>query len=52
MFSQENTHGYTDAELQALNAEWNAIVEAENLERETDEYYQREKQFNDEVSRR
>jgi hypothetical protein len=50
--TEENTQGYTESELQALNAEWDAIVAVEGLEPETDEYYQREKQFHDEVSRR
>ena len=52
MFDQETTHGYTDAELDALNAEWDTIVEADDLEPGTDDYAHRESQFADEVSRR
>ena len=52
MFSEENTEGYTAEELTLLNAEWEEIVRAEQLEPDTDEYYQREKQFSDDVSRR
>lgn len=51
-FLQENTTGYSDAELATLNAEWAEIVEAEGLEPDTGEYIDREKQFADEVSRR
>ena len=51
-FTQENTTGYTDAELAALNAEWAEIVTAEGLEPETGEYIDRQKQHADEVSRR
>ena len=52
LFRQDNTRGYTDAELFALNAEWQAIVDCDNLEPGTDEYHHRAKQFADEVSRR
>ena len=52
MFTQENTTGYTDAELDVLNTEWKEIVDIEGLELGSDEYYQREKQHADEVSRR
>ncbi len=51
-FTQENTTGYTDAELAELNAEWQQIIEREGLQPDSDEYYQREKQFQDEVARR
>ncbi len=51
-FTSDNTNGYTDAELDTLNAEWDAIVEAEGLEEYTDEYNEREKQHSDAVSRR
>jgi len=51
-FTAENTTGYTDTELDTLNAEWAAIVKAERLSPESDEYYQREKQFQDDVSKR
>ena len=32
LFRDDNTADYTPAELTALNAEWETIVEAENLE--------------------
>jgi hypothetical protein len=48
-FTHENTSGYSDDELDALNREWLAIVESEHLEPETDEFYQRQKAFNDSV---
>ena len=51
-FRLDNTTGYTQAELDCLNAEWDAIVEAENLLDDADEFYVREKQFQDAVSRR
>ena len=51
-FTHENTVGYTDSELAAINAEWEEIVEREGLTPETDEYYQRQSQFCDEISRR
>ena len=52
MFTAENTLGYTDNELDALNAEWERIVESESLVMESDDYYQRQKQFADEVAKR
>lgn len=51
-FTQESTRGYSDDELDALNTEWDEIVRAEGLQPETDEYYAREKEFCDQVSRR
>ena len=51
-FTRENTIGYTANQLESLNIEWAAIVQDDELEPETDEYYQREKQFSDEVSNR
>jgi hypothetical protein len=50
MFTQENTDGYTDSELAALNAELSERLG--NLEPGSDEYQQVGKSFNDEVSRR
>ena len=50
-WTQENTDGYTDAELDSLNTEWDAIVQAKGLESDADEWYARESQFQDEVSR-
>lgn len=50
MFTQENTDGYTDQELDALNAE--LVERLDGIEVGSDEYYDEEKRFNDEVSRR
>ena len=50
MFTQQNTEGYTDQELHALNAELEKKLAG--LEPGTDEYYDAEKAFNDEVARR
>ena len=41
MFRQENTDGYSDAELDALNQEWATIVAAENLDPNADDYFAR-----------
>jgi len=50
MFTQQNTDGYTDKELDALNAELNDRLSG--LEPGSDEYQQAEKAFYDEVSKR
>lgn len=50
MFNQDNTAGYTDAELAALNAE--LAQRLEGLEQGTDAYDHAEKAFHDEVARR
>lgn len=50
MFTQENTDGYTDSELDALNEELSERLA--DLEPGSDEYQQVEKAFHDEVSRR
>lgn len=52
LFGSDNTTGYTDSERNALNMEWAGIVEEFDLETGSDEYYIRQKQFCDEVSRR
>ena len=52
LFRDDNTSGYTAEQLDALNTEWAAIVDAEILVPDTDEYHARAKQFADEVSRR
>lgn len=49
-FTQHITRGYTDAELQQMNAEWDRITEAENMEPRTDAYYTRQDQFIDAVN--
>jgi hypothetical protein len=51
-FTRENTTGYTDDQLDRLNLEWVAIIAAESLEPDSEEYYAREKQFHDGVARR
>lgn len=50
MFTTENTTGYTSEQLAALNAE--LAERLEGLEPGTDEYYQAEKAFADEVAAR
>jgi hypothetical protein len=50
MFTQQNTEGYTDQELDALNAELEERLA--DLDPSSDEYQQTEKAFYDEVSRR
>ena len=52
LFRTENTNGYTDAELELLNAEWSAIVEANDLEEYTDEYDIQAKEFSDRVAKK
>jgi hypothetical protein len=49
-FTQENTEGYTDIQLDALNAELDDRLNG--IEPYTDEWYQSQKSFSDEVSRR
>ena len=49
---QDNTEGYSQTEIDDLNREWESIVESEKLEPFTDEYYDREKQFADDVAKR
>ena len=51
LFRTENTEGYTDVELELLNAEWSAIVEAKNLEEYTEEYDIRAKEFSNTVAK-
>lgn len=52
MFTMDNTTGYTQAELDALNAEFAARLVAEGIEPGTDEAQAMEKAFADEVARR
>ena len=52
LFRADNTIGYTDAELELLNAEWSAIVEAKNLEEYTEKYDIQAKEFSDSVAKR
>jgi hypothetical protein len=50
MFNIYNTDGYTQEQLNDLNAEWKAS--AAELEQGTEEYDFQEKCFSDEVARR
>lgn len=50
MFTQQNTDGYTQSELDALNLE--LAERLTDLEPGSDEYQQAEKAFHDEVSKR
>ena len=52
LFTQQNTDDYTDAQIDALNAEWECIVTEKNLEPGTDEYDVQAKWFCDLVARR
>ena len=52
LFRTDNTEGYTQAQLDTLNAEWQERVEKLNLEEYTDEYDREAKRFDDEVARR
>ena len=51
-FRQDNTEGYTESQLEKLNDEWKNRVKKLHLEPGTDEYYQQEKAFSDDVARR
>jgi len=50
LFRQDNTDGYSDQELDALNAEWE--TRSTGLDPNSDEYQQTAKAFADEVGRR
>ena len=52
LFRADNTIGYTDAELELLNAEWSAIVEAKNLEEYTEKYDIQAKEFSNSVAKK
>lgn len=52
MFSTDNTEGYTVAQIEALNAEFAARLEAAGVEAGSDEAMEMEKAFADEVARR
>lgn len=51
-FTSENTTGYTQAELDALNAEFEARLEAAGVEHGSDEALEMAKAFSDEVAGR
>ena len=52
LFRADNTEGYNEAELAALNSEWHQRVEAEGLDLESDEWYAAAKAHADAVARR
>ena len=52
LFRADNTEGYNQAQLDALNAEWQERVEKLNLDEFTEEYDEQAKCFADEVARR
>ena len=49
-FTQDNTVGYTDAQLEQFNLE--LADRLDGLDPDTDEYQQAESNFSDEVARR
>lgn len=51
-FTMDNTSGYTQAELDALNAEFAARLAAAGIEPGSDEALDMENAFSDEVARR
>ena len=52
LFRTDNTEGYTQQELDALNTEWENRVKQFDLEEYTEEYDFQAKCFCDEVARR
>ena len=52
LFRDDNTEGYTQAELDALNKEWENKVAELELEENTSDYDEQAKWFCDEVSKR
>jgi hypothetical protein len=50
--NNQNTEGYTQQELDALNAEWEKIVNELGLESGTDDYYREAQAFADKVAQR
>jgi len=51
-FTEYNTEGYTQNELDAFNAEWEEKAEKRELEPGTEEYEFQLKCFQDEVAKR
>ena len=51
-FTEQNTTGYTEDQLNKINAEWNERAKNQGLEPHTDEYDFALKCFSDEISRR
>ena len=52
LFNEENTTYYTQEEREAINDEWDYIVETLGLEPGTEEYDQEAKAFCDAIARR
>lgn len=52
LFTKYNTDGYTNLQLDELNAEWGALADKDGLEEFTEEYNQKAKEFADEVGKR
>jgi len=52
LFRDDNTEGYTSAELDDLNAEWETLVEENGLDEFTEEYNIQASAFSDTISRR
>lgn len=50
LFTKDNTEGYTQEQLDALNAEW--AERSKELTPNTDEYHEAAKRFSDEVAGR
>ena len=50
VFNSDNTEGYTDVELEALNAEFEEL--AQDMEEGTEDWYELANEFSDEVGRR
>lgn len=50
LFRNDNTDGYTQTQLDALNNEWDKYVQKNALKKGSDEYYQAEHQFTDKVA--
>jgi hypothetical protein len=50
LFRLDTTFGYTNTELDLLNAEFETFVSS--IDQDTEEYFQAGKQFSNEISRR
>jgi len=52
LFREDNTEGYTQEQMDALNAEWDKRAEEKGLEPGSSEYEREAKWFCDEVAHR
>ncbi len=52
LFRADNTEGYTDTELDDLNAEWDSVVDEMQLEVYTEAYNTEADAFSNEVAKR